>query len=89
MLVYWRPETPGDPMTELTLYLDQDLEEQSKSAAEAAGKPLQGWVTDLIRERLAGDRPARLARLAGAWADAPTAEEIGAGRGQDVPREPF
>lgn len=76
-------------MTELTLYLDPDLEAQSQLAADAAGKPLKDWVTDLIRERLMSIRRERLASLAGSWADAPTDEEIGADRGEDVPREPF
>ena len=76
-------------MTQVVLHLNDELEEKSKSAAQAEGKPLNRWVTDLIQERLAGDHLARLARLAGSWRDAPSTEEIAAGRGQDAPREPF
>jgi len=44
-------------------------------------------VADLIREKTAARWPESVARLAGAWADFPTAEEIRAGLGEDLPRE--
>jgi hypothetical protein len=74
-------------MSQLTLYLDPETEAKMKMAAKAAGVSQSRWVADLIREKTASRWPASVARLAGAWADFPTAEEIRAGLGEDVPRE--
>lgn len=76
-------------MSQLTLYLEPELEHHIKTAAARAGKSLSRWVGDLIREKLASDRPDRLAKLAGSWPDAPTVEEIRADEVPDLPREPF
>jgi hypothetical protein len=73
-------------MSQITLYLDVETETRLKSAAKAAGVSQSRWVADLIREKTATDWPASVARLAGAWTDFPTAEEIRAGLGKDTPR---
>jgi hypothetical protein len=74
-------------MSQLTLYLDAETEEKLKAAAKAAGVSQSRWVADLIREKTATRWPESVARLAGAWTDFPTAEEIRAGLGEDLPRE--
>ncbi|HYU31993.1 MAG TPA: CopG family transcriptional regulator [Thermoanaerobaculia bacterium] len=76
-------------MSQVTLYLDTETEEKMKTAAKAAGVSQSRWVADLIREKTAARWPDSIARLAGAWADFPTAEELRAGLGEDVPREPL
>ncbi|HEX4953967.1 MAG TPA: CopG family transcriptional regulator [Thermoanaerobaculia bacterium] len=76
-------------MSQLTLYLDPETEKLLKAAAKASGLSVSRWVCDLVRERVTADGPQRLARLAGAWKDAPTAEDFRAAEGQDVLREPF
>jgi hypothetical protein len=75
-------------MGRVTLYLDEQTEAKVRSAAKAAGVSQSRWVADLIREKTATRWPESIARLAGAWADFPTAEEIRAGLGEDVAREP-
>jgi len=40
---------------ELTLKLDDDTARRLKEAADAAGRPLRDYVTDIIAERLAED----------------------------------
>ena len=47
-------------------------------------KPLEAH---LVSETVSSQWPEWVARLAGAWPDFPTAEEICAGVGKDVPRE--
>lgn len=76
-------------MGQVTLYLDTETETRMKEASKAAGVSQSRWVADLIRERTATQWPESVVRLAGAWADFPTAEEIRAGLGEDLPREPL
>lgn len=76
-------------MGQVTLYLDTETEAKMKTAAKAAGISHSRWVAALIREKTATEWPESIARLAGAWADFPTAEEIRAGLGEDVLREPL
>ena len=73
-------------MGQVTLYLDTETETRMKEASKAAGISLSRWVADLIRERTATQWPDSVVRLAGAWPDFPTAEEIRAGLGEDLPR---
>ncbi|MEM7353858.1 MAG: CopG family transcriptional regulator [Acidobacteriota bacterium] len=74
-------------MGQLTLYLDAETEKKMKTAAAMAGISLSRWVAGLIREKTADEWPSSVLELAGAWQDMPTAEEIRAGEGNDVPRE--
>jgi hypothetical protein len=76
-------------MSQITLYLDAETETKLKLAAKAAGVSQSRWVAELIREKTASQWPESIARLCGAWADFPTAEEIRTGLGEDAPREPF
>lgn len=76
-------------MSQITLYLDAETETKLKLAAKAAGVSQSRWVAELIREKTASQWPESIARLGGAWADFPTAEEIRTGLGEDAPREPF
>jgi hypothetical protein len=76
-------------MGQVTLYLDTETEARMKKAAKAAGISQSRWVTNLIREKIATSWPPSIVRLAGAWDDFPTAEDIRSGLGEDAPREPL
>ena len=76
-------------MGQVTLYLDPETEERMKAAAKAAGVSQSRWVAELIRYKTATEWPASIARLAGAWADLPSLEEIRGGLPGDTPREPL
>ncbi len=76
-------------MGRVTVFLDAGTEEKMKTAAKAAGVSQSRWVADLIREKTATRWPDSIARLAGAWADFSTAEELRTGLGEDVSREPL
>jgi hypothetical protein len=76
-------------MGQITLYLDDETEAKMKAAAQAEGVSQSRWVSKLIREKTASEWPASVARLAGAWADLPTAEELRRDMPEDIPREPI
>ena len=77
-------------MAQLTLYLDDETAQKMRRAAEDEGISLSRWVAELIRQRTASRWPESVARLAGAWADFPQAEELrGAEKVPDAPREPL
>lgn len=76
-------------MAQVTLYLDAETEQRMKAAARSAGISNSRWVAELIRSRTASEWPESVRRLAGAWPDFPTAEELRAGLPDDVPRRPL
>jgi hypothetical protein len=76
-------------MGQVTLYLDEQTEERMRRAAAEAGLSQSRWVAELIRRRTASEWPESVRRLAGAWPDFPTLEEIRSGAGEDLPREPL
>ena len=76
-------------MSQLTLYLDRETAERLKAAARSSGLSNSRWVAELIRERTAREWPESVRRLAGAWPDFPSAEELRAGLPDDAPRKPL
>lgn len=76
-------------MGQVTLYLDAETEAKLREAAKTAGLSQSQWVVRLIRERTSSQWPESVRKLAGAWADFPTAEEIRSGQPEDLLREPF
>ena len=74
-------------MGRITLDLDDETESKMREAAKAAGMSPSRWVVGLIKERTTAAWPESIARLAGAWVDFPTAEELRAGQSEDLPRE--
>jgi hypothetical protein len=74
-------------MGQVTLYMDDDTLARMRGAAVASGLSMSAWLAQLVRERTRQEWPAEVAALAGAWTDLPSAEELRAGFGQDVPRE--
>jgi hypothetical protein len=78
-------------MSQLTLYLDNDLEAKLRLAAKAANLSQSRWVANLIAEKLNNEWPPHIAALAGAWADTdiPLTAELRTDLAPDIPREPF
>jgi hypothetical protein len=60
-----------------------------QSAAESAGLSQSKWIAKLIHDKTAQSWPNSIVRLAGAWGDMPTAEEIRGALGEDIEREPL
>ncbi|MDQ6960804.1 MAG: hypothetical protein Q9M27_07185 [Mariprofundaceae bacterium] len=76
-------------MGQMTIYLDDKTEAEMKAAATAAGISKSKWVACVIHEKAGNEWPDGITRLAGAWPDLPTAEEIRHTDGDDARRETF
>ena len=73
-------------MGQVTIYLDEETEQQARAAARADGVSLSRWVADRIRRGTRAEWPASVRALAGAWRNFPSAETIRKGQGRDIPR---
>ena len=56
---------------------------------EKSGISKSKWIAKLIQEKTATTWPEDVARMAGAWKDMPTADEIRKEMGSDTNREPI
>ena len=74
-------------MGQVTIYLDEETEQRARAAARAQGVPLSKWVTESIQRRARTEWPAAVQRLAGAWSDLPSAEQLRASKAKDAARE--
>ena len=74
-------------MGQVTIYLEDDIEEKMSAAANSEHVSKSKWVAGLIKEKVASQWPESIARLAGAWNDLSLAEEGRENLGQDVERE--
>lgn len=74
-------------MGQVTIYVDDDTEKKLLSMVEKSGISKSKWIAELIREKAATTWPENVVRLAGAWKDLPTAEEIRDKMGEDSNRE--
>ena len=74
-------------MGQVTIYLENALEEKMRISAKTMRLSQSKWVANLIREKLHNEWPNSIIELAGAWENFPSAEEIRIGMGTDVKRE--
>lgn len=76
-------------MGQVTIYIDAETEKKMIEAAKQAKISKSKWITEVIKEKVASEWPATVARLAGSWEDFPCIEEIRCGTGKDIDREEF
>jgi hypothetical protein len=74
-------------MGQVTIYLDSATEEKMKILVKQKKISRSKWIAGLIREKTANAWPDQVQKLAGAWKDLPSAEDIREGTGTDIPRE--
>ena len=74
-------------MRQLTIYLDTATENRIRKAAKSAHMSLSKWVAFLVRERTLKQWPTSVAKLAGAWPDFPSMEELRKNPSTDSRRE--
>lgn len=75
-------------MAQVTIYMDDETASRMRASAKAAGVSMSAWLCRLVRERTRASWPEEVAALAGAWSDdLPSAEELRASAGVDLPRE--
>lgn len=73
-------------MGQVTIYLEKEIEEKMAAAAKAAHLSKSKWITRVIEEKIANEWPESVTRLAGAWQDFPSLDEIRASSGKDGER---
>ena len=76
-------------MGQVTIYLEDEVEEKMTAAAKAAHQSKSKWIAGLIRQNVANEWPASVSELGGAWKDFPNLEDIRADLGEDAARERF
>ena len=73
-------------MGQVTIYLEDEVEEKMSAAAKAEHLSKSKWVASLIKAKVASEWPESITHLAGAWKDLSLAEEDRVSLGQDVER---
>lgn len=76
-------------MGQVTIYLEDDVEQKMAAAAKAEHVSKSKWVASLIKAKVASEWPESVIQLAGAWKDLSLAEESRARLGKDAEREPL
>jgi hypothetical protein len=75
-------------MSQVTIYLNHNLERKMKRAAKASSLSLSKWITKIIEEKISSEWSQDIVDLAGSWEDDfPTLEEIRASYIIDAERE--
>ena len=74
-------------MSQVTIYIDPEIETKARNAARARKISLSKWITGVIEKEVANEWPESVRKLAGAWADFPDLHDIREGLGKDVLRE--
>ncbi len=74
-------------MAQITIYIDDEVLALVKAATKAAGISQSQWIAEAVRLRVKKEWPASIHKIAGAWPDFPTAEEIRESQGPDSSRE--
>jgi hypothetical protein len=73
-------------MGQVTIYVDDEIEQRARASARAAGVSLSKWVAGRIARRARGEWPESVRVLAGAWGDLPSSGRIRRTGAKDVPR---
>ena len=73
-------------MGQVTIYLGGEIEKKARAAARSEGVSLSKWVAGRIEHGTRSEWPEHVRKLAGAWPDLPSVEQIRAKYGKDVKR---
>lgn len=77
-------------MGQVTIYLDNEIENKMKKAAKTSAISVNKWVADIIKEKVLTEWPQDVINLPGSWKeDFPSLEEIRSTNGVDSSREVF
>ena len=71
---------------QVTIYLDEETERTARAAAESDGLSLSKWIAHRIEKDARAEWPATVRKLAGAWPDLPSVEQIRRHVAKDVAR---
>lgn len=76
-------------MGQVTIYLEDEIENKMIKAAESAHLSKSKWIAKLIHEKVANEWPQSVVDIAGSWDDFPSIEDIRKNAGIDAKREAF
>jgi len=76
-------------MAQVTIYIPNDLESRIKEKASSLNISISKFISTLLEQKVQNEWSPSSRKLAGAWDDFPTLQEIRANQGQDTPREEF
>ncbi len=76
-------------MGQVTIYLEDEIENKMIKAAESAHLSKSKWIARLIKEQVADEWPQSIVDFAGSWNDFPTIEELRKNSGVDSTRDDF
>ena len=76
-------------MAQVTIYISNDLESQIKAMASSLNISISKFISTLLEQKVQNEWSHDSRKLAGAWDDFPTLQEIRANQGQDAQREEF
>jgi hypothetical protein len=74
-------------LAQITIYLDPETTAKLKAIAKNSNLSQSKWIANLIKEKVRNDWPESIIKLAGAWKDFPTAEELRRESVSDTKRE--
>ena len=74
-------------MGQVTIYLEDEIEAKMRDTAKSMHLSQSKWIANLIKEKVADEWPESVLKLAGAWKDLPTVEEIRSTQDSDAVRE--
>ena len=76
-------------MAQVTIYIPNDLESQIKAMASSLNISISKFISTVLEQKVQNEWNDNSRKLAGAWDDFPTLEEIRANQGEDTQREAF
>jgi len=76
-------------MAQVTIYISNDLESQIKAMASSLNISISKFISTILEQKVQNEWSHDIKKLAGAWDDFPTLQEIRANQGQDAQREEF
>ena len=74
-------------MSQVTIYLEEEIELKMQLAAQAANLSKSKWIAKLIQDKVANEWPQSVVTLAGSWEDFPIIDSLRSSIGTDVERE--
>ena len=74
-------------MGQVTIYLDSETEKKMSNVIKKTGISKSKWISDLIKQKMTSTWPESIVKLAGAWTDLQTAEDIRKNMAEDADRE--
>lgn len=74
-------------MGQVTIYLEEEVEQKMVAAAKSAHLSKSKWIAQLIQEKVANEWPASVIEMPGSWSDFPDLNEIRSSQGKDIKRQ--